>query len=97
MESSLRIQMTEASWRVISTTPANCTCDEQVVITRLEMPLIKVLRVPLVPKVDKMNSDTHLLIKKATEIIRKLQKHWDIKENISSVYKLHNTDEVIRW
>lgn len=54
-------------------------------------------RVPLVPKVDKMNSDTHLLIKKATEIIRKLQKHWDIKENISSVYKLHNTDEVIRW
>ena len=57
----------------------------------------KLQRLPLDSKVDNMNTNTHLLSKKATNITRKLQMHWNLKENINSVCKLLNTEQVIGW
>lgn len=44
-----------------------------------------------------MNTNTHLLSKEATNITPKLQMYWNLKENINSVCKLLNTEQVIGW
>ena len=49
------------------------------------------------PISENMNTDTHLLSKKATGIILKLRKHWNLEKIINSVYELSSTAQVIRW